>query len=102
MGNKFLIECPSCGRINEASTSFFAKRRITCVCGHVIDVKKEKMITRKCSKCGNLIVYNKAKDKEPVCPVCHEKLINEKDDWKNVEIICPECSCQHVQEATEG
>lgn len=93
MNKKFLIECPVCGRINEASTSFFAKRKIECQCGHVLKVKTEKMRTKQCPKCGNLIVYNRGKTDDPVCPVCKEHLIKEKDEWKFVEVICPECSC---------
>lgn len=96
MARKFLIECPICGRMNEATDSFFARRKIECNCGHIIDVKKEKMVTKQCQHCGNLIVYNKAKNPDPVCPVCHEKLVNEKDDWKFVEVICPECSCHII------
>jgi len=29
---KFVMECPSCGKYVEASTGFFAKKRIVCVC----------------------------------------------------------------------
>lgn len=93
MAKKFLIECPVCGRINEASTSFFAKRKIECQCGHIMKVKTEKMRTKQCPKCGNLIVYNRGKTDDPICPVCKEHLIQPKNEWKFVELICPECSC---------
>lgn len=98
MNKKFLIECPICGRINEASTSFFAKRKIQCQCGHIMKVKTEKMRTKQCQKCGNLIVYNRGKTDDPICPVCKEHLIQEKDEWKYVELICPECSCHITAE----
>ena len=35
--SKFVIECPSCGRYAEASTGFFAKKKIDCACGYVIN-----------------------------------------------------------------
>ena len=98
MKKNFLIECPLCGRINEASTSFFAKRKIECQCGHVMNVKTEKMRTKQCPKCGNLIVYNRGKTDDPICPVCKEHLIQPKDEWKFVEVICPECSCHIIAE----
>ena len=96
MSKKINIECESCGRINEASTSFFSKRKITCSCGYLIDVKKEKMVTKQCPHCGNLIVYNKSKNPDPLCPICKEHVVEEKDDWKFVEVICPECSCHLI------
>ena len=93
MAKKFLIECPNCRRVNEASMSFFSKRIIECQCGNLIDVKTERMRTKECPKCGNLIVYDKSKTNDPICPVCKEHLINSKEDYKFVEIVCPNCSC---------
>lgn len=98
MARKFLIECPVCGRINEASTSFFAKRKITCQCGYVMAVKTEKMRTKQCPHCGNLIVYNRGKTDDPICPVCKEHLIQPKDEYKYVDVICPECFCHITTE----
>lgn len=92
---KIIIECPNCSRINEAGVGFFSRRKITCSCGLVINVKDARMVTKECSKCGNLIVYDKGKKKQPVCPVCGEALIHEGDDFKFVEVVCPECAC-HV------
>ena len=102
MSKKFLIECPICGRINEASTSFFAKRKITCQCGNVMLVKTEKMKTKQCPNCGNLIVYNRGKTDDPICPVCKEHLIKEKDDWKFVDVICPDCFCHITAKENES
>ena len=102
MAKKFLIECPVCGRINEASTSFFAKRKIECQCGHIMEVKAEKMRTKQCPHCGNLIVYNRGKTDDPICPVCKEHLIQPKDEYKFVEIICPECSCHITAEKSDA
>ena len=96
MGRKIIIECNRCSRINEASIGFFAKKKITCSCGEVIDVKSARMVTKECAKCGNLIVYDKGSKTTPLCPVCKEKLIHEGDDRKFVEVVCPECSCHIV------
>ena len=101
MKKKINIECVSCGRINEASTSFFAKRKITCTCGYLIDIRKEKMVTKQCAHCGNLIVYNKVKNPNPLCPICNEHIVGEKDDWKFVELICPECACHIIANKTD-
>lgn len=101
MAKKFLIECPECGRINEASTSFFARRTIKCQCGHEMKVKAEKMRTKQCPSCGNLIVYNRGKTDDPICPVCKNHLVQEKSDWKFVEVICPECFCHITAEKDE-
>lgn len=92
MSKKILIECPKCGRINEATTGFFGKRKIECACGEVIHVADAKMVTKECPKCGNLIVYNKAKTADPICPVCHEHLLSPTDEYKFVDVICDECS----------
>lgn len=96
MAKRILIECPECKRINEASVSFFSKRRIQCACGYIIDVRDARKVTKECPTCGNLIVYDKAKNPDPICPVCHEHLVNKDDAYKFVEIICPTCSCHII------
>lgn len=53
---KFVIECPNCGRYAQARTGFFAKKKIECSCGYVIDVKTDRMSTRICPHCGNTFV----------------------------------------------
>ena len=40
---KFIIECPNCGKYAEAKTGFFARKKIDCTCGYVIDVKTDKL-----------------------------------------------------------
>lgn len=92
MAKKILIECPHCGRINQASTGFFSKRNITCTCGETINIADAKMVTKECPKCGNLVVYNKAKTSDPICPVCSEHLLSGTEDFKFVEIVCEDCS----------
>lgn len=91
--SKFVIECPSCGRYAEASTGFFAKKKIDCTCGHVINVKTEKLTSKVCPHCGNNVVFDQSKGEDAVCPVCHEK-INTRESMANlVEFTCPSCSC---------
>ena len=40
---KFLIQCKKCGIFHEGKNGFFASKVIPCHCGHVIDIKKEKI-----------------------------------------------------------
>lgn len=91
---KFVIECPSCGKYAEASTGFFAKKKIQCSCGHVIDIKTEKLSSKVCPHCGNTVVYDQSKGENALCPVCHEK-INTRESMKAlVEFTCPSCNCK--------
>ena len=90
---KFVIECPVCGRYAEASTGFFAKKKIDCTCGHTINVRTEKLTSKLCPHCGNNVVFDQSKGEDAVCPVCHEK-INTRESMANlVEFTCPSCSC---------
>lgn len=89
---KLLIECPECSRINEVSIGFFSKKKIVCSCGKTIDISQARMVTKECPKCGNLIVYDKAKNPNPICPVCNEHLLSHDEGFKFVEVICEECS----------
>ncbi|MBQ8318729.1 MAG: SPFH domain-containing protein [Lachnospiraceae bacterium] len=114
---KFAIECSSCGKYAEASTGFFARKKIDCTCGNVINVKTDKLISRQCAHCGNQVVFDQSKGAGAKCPVCHEK-INTLDPSQKVEefsciqcgvrlatarsasqYICPVCDCVNdVQE----
>lgn len=90
---KFVIECPHCGRYAEASTGFFARKKIDCACGYTINVKTDKLTSKLCPHCGNMVVYDQSKGEEAKCPVCHE-LINTQESKKAlVEFTCPSCSC---------
>ena len=90
---KFVIECPNCGRYAEASSGFFAKKKIDCSCGHTINVKTEKLTSKVCAHCGNNVVYDQTKGEKAICPVCHEK-INTRESMANlVEFTCPSCNC---------
>jgi len=95
MGKNFYIECPQCGGMNQASTSFFAKKIIKCTCGHEIDVKASRAITKICSGCGTAVVCDQAKLKGKKCPVCGTEITTAEAtaEYKMIEIECPECNC---------
>lgn len=109
----FVIECPSCGRFAEARTGFFARKKIDCACGNVINVRTDKIAARECPHCGNMVVFDQSKGNAAKCPVCHEP-INTKDEQSKVEefscqqcgvrlrvargtprYICPVCDCDN-------
>lgn len=81
---KFVIECPNCGKYAEAKTGFFTRKRIDCACGYTINIKTDKLTSRKCSHCGNEVVFDQSKGDKALCPVCHEP-INEMSDKTKVE-----------------
>jgi membrane protease subunit (stomatin/prohibitin family) len=90
--SKFVMECPRCNNYVEGSTGLFAKKKINCSCGYVIDVKANRLSSKICPKCGNTVVYDQIKGDKAICPVCHEK-VNKREDLQNaVEITCPSCS----------
>ena len=91
---KFVIECPSCGRYAEASTGFFAKKKIDCACGYTINVKTDKMTSKLCPHCGNNVVFDQSKGDNAVCPVCHEKINTAENKTALAEFTCPSCSCK--------
>lgn len=94
--SKFVIECPSCGRYAQASTSFLAKKKIECSCGYIIDVRTDKITSRVCSHCGNSVVFDQSKGSSARCPVCHEK-INTEDMLNNMaQFHCPSCACELI------
>ena len=88
---KFSIECPSCGKYAQASTNFFARKKIACVCGYTIDVRTDKFSSKVCSHCGNQIMYDQSKGANAKCPVCHEN-VNTLDDNRHIQIFsCAQC-----------
>lgn len=91
---KFVIECPSCGRYAEASTGFFAKKKIDCACGYVINVKTDKLSSKVCPHCGNTVVFDQSKGEDAKCPVCHEKINTRESIAALSEFTCPSCSCK--------
>lgn len=89
---KFAIECPKCGKYAEGKTGFwiFGDKKIKCSCGNVIDVKTDKLTSRKCPHCGNDVVFDQTKGANAICPVCHEK-ITPADKQQLAEFSCKQC-----------
>ena len=88
---KFYIKCPNCGKYHLASSGLFAKKVISCDCGYQINVKTDRMASRKCPKCSNVVVYDQAKRNEVECPVCHSHL-NPFAGTNIVSVHCPTCN----------
>ena len=88
---KFAIACPLCGKYAEGKTGFFARKKIECSCGNIIDVRTDKLSTRQCAHCGNQIVFDQTKGADAVCPVCHEK-VNTLADQQVLQVFsCRQC-----------
>ena len=98
---KFVIECPQCGTLNEASTFIFAKKVIECGnCHNEINVKSNRMTSRKCPHCNNVFVYDQAKQRSK-CPACHKEIA--PGYGRIVNFPCPECGCGiQVDENTQS
>lgn len=91
--SKFIIECPVCHRYAEAKTGFFARKKIDCTCGHVINVKTDRMTSRACPSCGNMVVYDQAEGKDAKCPVCRAQLVTDASLNNLVHFRCATCGC---------
>ena len=89
--SKFVIECPNCGRYAEAKTGFFARKKIDCACGYTIDVRTDKLTSRRCPHCGNDVVFDQSKGASAKCPVCHEPINTIAEQDKTVEFSCAQC-----------
>ena len=88
---KFSIACPACGKYAEGKTGFFARKKIQCSCGNVIDVKTDKLATTECPHCGNQVVYDQTKGADAVCPVCQGKINTLADQQKLQTFSCKQC-----------
>lgn len=115
--SKFVIECPHCGRYAEAKTGFFARKKIDCSCGYTIDVRTDKLTSRRCPHCGNDVVFDQSKGKDAKCPVCGEPINTMAEQDKTVEFSCGQCGvrlrtnkgassyicpvCDHVNDVAE-
>ena len=97
---KFVIECPKCGRYAEAKTGFFAKKRVDCSCGYTINVKTDKLNSRTCPHCGNVVVYDQSKGEKAACPVCHKPINTLAQNLKLREFACRQCGVR--LQAVEG
>ena len=89
--SKFVIECPACGRYAQAKTGFFARKKVECACGHMIDIPTEKMLARQCPHCGNEVVFNQSKGAKAKCPVCGEPINTMAEQSQKVEFSCAQC-----------
>ena len=89
--NKFVIECPNCGKFAEAKTGFFARKKIDCACGYTIDVRTDKLAGRECPHCGNMVVFDQSKGEKALCPVCHEPINTLAEQSNTVEFSCAQC-----------
>ena len=115
--SKFVIECPHCGRYAEAKTGFFARKKIDCACGYTIDVRTDKLASRRCPHCGNEVVFDQSKGENAKCPVCGEPINTMAEQDKTVEFSCAQCGvrlrtakgassyicpvCDHVNDVAE-
>lgn len=88
---RFAIECPHCGKYAEAKTGFFARKKIDCSCGYIIDVRTDKMASKECPHCGNVVAYDQSKGDEALCPVCFTPLNTLNDKQVVFEISCGQC-----------
>ncbi len=115
--SKFVIECPNCGKYAEARSGFFARKKIDCSCGHVINVRTERIAARECPHCGNNVVFDQKKGADAKCPVCHEPINTMAEQSKVAEFTCGQCGvhlrasksastytcpvCDHVNDVAE-
>ena len=88
---KFAIACPVCGKYAEAKTGFFARKKIECSCGNIIDVRADKLAARQCPRCGNEVVFDQSKGAEAECPVCRGKINTLADQQKLRYFSCRQC-----------
>lgn len=89
--SKFVIECPHCGRYAEGRTGFFARKKIDCACGYTINVRTDKMASRECPHCGNVVLFDQSKGESAKCPVCHEPINTSAEQNQMVEFSCAQC-----------
>lgn len=88
---KFAIACPKCGKYAEGKTGFFARKKIECSCGNVIDVRTDKLAAKKCPHCGNEVVFDQTKGADAVCPICQGKINTMADQQKLQVFSCQQC-----------
>ena len=88
---KFVIECPNCGKYAEAKNGFFSRKKIDCACGYTINVRTDKLSSRKCPHCGNDVVFDQSKGEKAKCPVCREPINTMAEQSQTVEFSCAQC-----------
>lgn len=93
---KFAIACPVCGKYAEAKTGFFARKKIDCSCGNVINVKMDKLASRECPHCGNQVAYDQSQGEHALCPVCHQGINTMALQQKIEEFSCSQCGVRLI------
>ncbi|MBQ2981456.1 MAG: SPFH domain-containing protein [Lachnospiraceae bacterium] len=93
---KFAIACPVCGKYAEAKTGFFARKKIDCSCGNVINVKLDKLASRECPHCGNQVAYDQSQGEHALCPVCHQGINTMALQQKIEEFSCSQCGVRLI------
>ena len=92
---KYVIECSNCGKYAQASSGLFGfiggTRTVNCACGHVINVRAEKLSSRECPHCGNQVVFDQSKGAKAKCPVCGEPINTFAEQDKTVAFSCAQC-----------
>ena len=88
---KFAIACPVCGKYAEAKTGFFARKKIECACGNIINVRTDKLASRQCPHCGNQIVFDQTKGAAALCPVCHAQVNTMAEQQAMETFSCRQC-----------
>lgn len=88
---KFAIACPKCGKYAEGKTGFFARKKIECSCGNIIDVRTDKLASKKCPHCGNQVVFDQTKGADATCPVCHGYINTMAEQQKLHIFSCKQC-----------
>ena len=88
---KFAIACPACGKYAEARTGFFARKKIECSCGNIIDVRTDTLASRQCPHCGNQIVFDQTKGADAKCPVCQAPVNTLADQQQSETFSCRQC-----------
>lgn len=94
--SKFVIECPNCGKYADAKTGFFARKKIDCACGYTINIRTDKMTSRECPHCGNMVVFDQSKGEDARCPVCREPVNTIDAQSKAGEIACEQCGVRLI------
>lgn len=91
--SKFIIACPVCHNYAQASTGFFASKRVKCACGNIINIKTDRMTTKLCPSCGNHVLYDQAEGTKAKCPICHAPLVTDESYNNLVHFHCQTCGC---------
>ncbi len=88
---KFAIACPVCGKYAEGKTGFFARKKIECSCGNIIDIRTDKLAAKECPFCGNQVVFDQTKGADAACPVCQGKINTVADQQRLYVFSCKQC-----------